>query len=69
MVPKDGESAADVLPVAQVLIDLAAKSDLDRRVPPLPELPPPSGLFGITDPADAAWLRTMLSDQSVRCLQ
>ncbi|MYZ34008.1 MULTISPECIES: alpha/beta hydrolase [unclassified Streptomyces] len=69
MVPEDGESAADVMPVTQVLIDLAAKSDTGWRVPPLPELPPPSGLFGVTDPADVAWLRTMLSDQSVRCLQ
>jgi hypothetical protein len=23
-------------------------------------MPPPSGLFGVTDPADVAWLRTML---------
>lgn len=69
MVPEDGESAADVLPVTQALIDLAVKSDSGWRVPPLPEMPPPSGLFGVTDPADAAWLRTMLSDQSVRCLQ
>lgn len=69
MVPEDGESAADVLPVTQHLIDLALKSDSGWRVPPLPELPPPSGLFGVTDPADVAWLRTMLSDQPVRCLQ
>ncbi len=39
------------------------------RVPPLPEGPPPLGLFGVTDPSDVAWLRTMLSDQPVRCLQ
>ncbi|WP_433183859.1 alpha/beta hydrolase [Actinoallomurus sp. CA-150999] len=69
MVPEDGESAADVMPVTQDLIDLAVKSDSGWRVPPLPELPPPSGLFGVTDPADVAWLRTMLSDQPVRCLQ
>ena len=69
MVPEDGESAIDVQPVTQLLIDRAAKSDIDWRVPPLPEMPPPSGLFGVTDPADVAWLRTMLSDQSVRCLQ
>jgi pimeloyl-ACP methyl ester carboxylesterase len=43
MVPEDGESAADVLPVTQALIDLAAKSDSGWRVPPLPELPPPVG--------------------------
>ncbi|MEU3183567.1 alpha/beta fold hydrolase [Streptomyces sp. NPDC006923] len=69
MVPEDGESAADVMPVTQALIDLAAKSDPGWRVPPPPEMPPPSGLFGVTDPADTAWLRTLLSDQSVRCLQ
>ncbi|MCO6005299.1 alpha/beta hydrolase [Actinoallomurus purpureus] len=68
MVPEDGESAADVMPLTQVMIDLAAKSDGGWRVPP-PELPPSSGLFGVTDPVDVAWLRTMLSDQSVRCLQ
>ncbi|WAP60101.1 alpha/beta hydrolase [Streptomyces sp. S465] len=69
MVPEDGETAADVMPVTQSLIDLATKSDSGWRVPPLPEMPPPAGLFGVTDPADVAWLRTMLSDQPVRCLQ
>ncbi|MEV6982007.1 alpha/beta fold hydrolase [Sphaerisporangium sp. NPDC051017] len=69
MVPEDGESAADVQPMTQALIDRAVKSDSGWRVPPLPEMPPPSGLFGVTDPADVAWLRTMLSDQPVRCLQ
>lgn len=69
MVPEDGESAADVMPVTQVLIDLAAQSDTPWRIPPLPELPPPGGLFGVTDPADIAWLRTTLSDQSALCLR
>ncbi|MGW2262270.1 alpha/beta fold hydrolase [Streptomyces sp. NPDC001780] len=69
MVPEDGESAADVQPATRALIDLAAKSDSGWRVPPLPEMEPPFGLFGVTDPADVAWLRTMLSDQPVRCLQ
>lgn len=69
MVPEDGESAADVLPVTQGLIDLALASERGWRVPPMPELPPPAGLFGVTDPDDIAWLRTMLSDQPVRCLQ
>ncbi|MDT0544689.1 MULTISPECIES: alpha/beta hydrolase family protein [Streptomyces] len=69
MVPEDGETAVDVLPVAQAQIDRALKSDSGWRIPPLPELPPPMGLFGVTDPADVAWLRTMLSDQPVRCLQ
>ncbi|MFI0818903.1 alpha/beta fold hydrolase [Streptomyces sp. NPDC021098] len=69
MVPEHGETAADIMPVTQSLIDLAAQSDSGWRIPPFPELPPPAGLFGVTDPADVAWLRTMLSDQPVRCLQ
>ncbi|MDW6058963.1 alpha/beta hydrolase [Streptomyces sp. FXJ1.4098] len=69
MVPEDGETAVDVLPVAQAQIDRALQSESGWRVPPLPEFPPPMGLFGVTDPADVAWLRTMLSDQPVRCLQ
>jgi hypothetical protein len=69
MVPADGERATDILPVTQVLIDLAARSDTPWRIPPLPELPPPGGLFGVTDPEDLAWLRTMLSDQPTLCLQ
>src|SRR6185312_10626624 len=69
MVPNDGESAADVIPVTQALIDLGLKSDSGWRIPPLPESPPPLGLFGVTDPADIAWLKTILSDQPVRCLQ
>ncbi|MDQ0935229.1 hypothetical protein QFZ49_005200 [Streptomyces turgidiscabies] len=51
----------------QALIDRAVKSG-SWRVPPLPEMEPPQGLFGVTDPADAAWPRTTLpsrSDQSV----
>jgi len=69
MVPRDGETAIDVQPVTQHLIDLAARSGSGWRVPPLPERPPPFGLFGVTDPADIAWLRAMLSDQPVRCLR
>ncbi|MGO4757442.1 alpha/beta fold hydrolase, partial [Streptomyces sp. 2MCAF27] len=69
MVPEDGETAVDVMPVAQAQIDHALQSDSGWRVPPLPEFPPPMGLFGVTDPADVAWLRTMLSDLPVRCLQ
>lgn len=69
MVPEDGESAADVQPATRALIDQAAASESGWRIPPLPEMPPPFGLFGVTDPADVAWLRTMLSDQPVRCLQ
>lgn len=69
MVPEDGETAVDVQPMSQHLIDLAATSDSPWRVPPLPRQPPPLGLFGVTDPDDIAWLGTMLSDQPVRCLQ
>ncbi|WP_280262327.1 alpha/beta hydrolase [Nocardia wallacei] len=69
MVPQDGETALDIQPVTRDLIDLATRSGSGWRVPPLPEMPPPFGLFGVTDPADIAWLREMLSDQPVRCLQ
>jgi pimeloyl-ACP methyl ester carboxylesterase len=69
MVPQDGESAVDVLPVTRELIALAEQSESGWRVPPMPEQPAPLGLFGVTDPADVAWLRGMLSDQPVRCLQ
>lgn len=68
MVPEDGESAVDVMPVTQLLIDLAARSGDGWRVPPMPEQPP-HGLFGVTDPADVEWLRGTLSDQPVRTLQ
>jgi pimeloyl-ACP methyl ester carboxylesterase len=68
MVPADGESAVDVMPITRVLIDAAAGSGAPWRIPPLPEQPAPYGLFGVTDPGDVAWLRTMLADQPVRCL-
>lgn len=66
MVPEDGEAAVDVLPVTKQLIHGAVDG---WRIPPMPEQPPPLGLFGVTDPEDVAWLRSMLSDQPVRCLQ
>lgn len=69
MVPDHGQSAADVMPVSQAVITDAVTSGDGWRVPPLAELPAPFGLFGVTDPDDLAWLRTMLSDHSVRCLQ
>ncbi|MEW2546644.1 alpha/beta hydrolase [Streptomyces sp. NPDC047002] len=69
MVPKDGESAAEALPLSRAMIDAALRSESGWRVPPPRELPPPDGLFGVTDPADLAWLRAMLSDHPVRCLQ
>ncbi|WP_030903804.1 alpha/beta hydrolase [Streptomyces sp. NRRL F-5126] len=69
MVPVDGESAADVQPATLHMIEQAERSGEGWRVPPMPERPAPFGLFGVTDPADVAWLRTMLSDGTVRCLQ
>lgn len=69
MVPLHGETAVDVMAMSKILVDAASASESGWRVPPLPEMPPPMGLFGVTDPADVAWLRTMVSDQSVRCLQ
>lgn len=63
MVPEHGETAIDVIPMTQHLIDQAATTDTPWRIPPLP------GSFGVTDPADQAWLRTLLSDESVRCFQ
>jgi pimeloyl-ACP methyl ester carboxylesterase len=68
MVPEHGETAADVMTGTQGMIDLALRSESGWRIPPMPEMPPPVGLFGVTDPADVAWLRTLLSDQPVRCL-
>ncbi|WP_410670852.1 alpha/beta hydrolase [Amycolatopsis sp. cmx-4-68] len=62
MVPEDGETAVDVMPITKTLIDSAD----GWRIPPMPE--GPFGLFGVTDPADVAWLRSMLSDQPVNCL-
>ncbi|MEU8639145.1 alpha/beta fold hydrolase [Amycolatopsis sp. NPDC048633] len=58
MVPEDGETAVDVLPITKQLIDAAVDG---WRVPPM-------GLFGVTDPDDVVWLRSMLSDQPVGCL-
>ncbi|BDZ49379.1 esterase [Frondihabitans sucicola] len=69
MVPDDGETAADVLPVTSLMIEAASASDEPWRIPPLPESPAPAGLFGVTDPEDLAWLRTTLGDESVLCYQ
>ncbi|MER7011020.1 alpha/beta hydrolase family protein [Saccharopolyspora sp. NPDC000359] len=66
MTPEDGEAAIDVHPITKQLVDNAVDG---WRVPPMPEQPPPLGLFGVTDPDDVAWLRSTLSDQAVRCLQ
>ncbi|BAJ26301.1 MULTISPECIES: alpha/beta fold hydrolase [Kitasatospora] len=69
MVPVDGESVLDVMPATRHLLELAATTGTPWRIPPLPEQPAPVGLFGVTDPADAAWLRTLLSDESARCFR
>ncbi|MFG2734045.1 alpha/beta fold hydrolase [Streptomyces harbinensis] len=69
MVPEHGEAAIDVQPMTRQLIERAEASGGGWRIPPLPEMPPPFGLFGVTDPADVAWLRTMLTDQPVGCLR
>jgi pimeloyl-ACP methyl ester carboxylesterase len=69
MVPEDGETAVDVMSVNRYAVDAAHSSADGWRVPPLPEQPAPYGLFGVTDPADVAWLRTMLTDLPVRCLE
>ncbi|HEY2701538.1 MAG TPA: alpha/beta hydrolase [Pseudonocardiaceae bacterium] len=67
MVPQDGENAVDIQPMTGQLIELAAQSEGGGRVPPLPESP--LGLFGVTDPDDKAWVRSMLTDMPIRCLQ
>jgi pimeloyl-ACP methyl ester carboxylesterase len=69
MVPEDGETAVEVMPVNRYAVDQAKSSPGGWRVPPLPEQPAPHGLFGVTDPADVAWLRSMLSDMAVLCLE
>jgi pimeloyl-ACP methyl ester carboxylesterase len=70
MVPADGEAATDLYPdLIGYLLGLAEASGTDWLVPPLPEMPPPVGLFGVNDPADKEWLRSMLSDLPVRCFQ
>jgi pimeloyl-ACP methyl ester carboxylesterase len=69
MVPTHGETAVDVMPVTQTMIDAAAGGAQPWRIPPLPEFPAPLGLFGVTDPDDVAWLRTTLGDESVRCFE
>ncbi|MEU2282946.1 alpha/beta hydrolase [Streptomyces sp. NPDC013178] len=69
MVPEDGETAADIRPDVLDLIDIALKSESGWRVPPPPAGPPPLGLFGVTDAAEVARLRAMLSDQGVLTFQ
>jgi pimeloyl-ACP methyl ester carboxylesterase len=69
MVPTHGENAIDALPLTQLLIDGAAATAEPWRIPPLPEFPAPGGLFGVTDPDDAVWLKSTLTDESALCFQ
>ncbi|MFE2336591.1 MULTISPECIES: alpha/beta hydrolase [Streptomyces] len=69
MVPTHGETAIDVMPRTQSMINGVADSAQPWRIPPLPELPAPLGLFGVTDPGDIAWLKATLSDASALCFQ
>ncbi|WP_390899430.1 hypothetical protein [Streptomyces mirabilis] len=55
MVPIHGEYAVDVMPLTQVVIDSAAATTQPWRIPLLPELPAPLGLFGVTDPEGVTW--------------
>ncbi|GID30993.1 alpha/beta fold hydrolase [Paractinoplanes brasiliensis] len=69
MVPVHGETALDVMPITGVLVEAAARSNTPERVPPLPEMPAPHGLFGVTDPGDIARLRATLVDEPVRAYE
>ncbi|BCJ51900.1 esterase [Actinoplanes sp. NBRC 14428] len=64
MDPTDGQAALDVAPAAQSLIDEAAASDAPWRLPPLPP-----AFFGVTEPADVAWLHTILTDEPAQIFQ
>ncbi|WP_224386490.1 alpha/beta hydrolase [Pseudonocardia sp. ICBG1293] len=67
MVPEDGETAVDVMPVCQVFLDHAAATDSPWRIPAPPRTD--GGLFGVTDPDDIAWLEPMISAGSGLCLR
>lgn len=69
MVPEDAENAIDIMPISQFLVDLALQSESGWRIPPGTEKPAPLGLFGVTDADDVEWLKAMLTDQPVQCLQ
>lgn len=59
MVPVHGETAVDVMPMIAGMLDGAGDS---WRIPPLPV-----DFLGVTDPADVAWLSTMLTDEPALC--
>ncbi len=64
LVPVSGRSPFDELPVEVVAhrIRLAEESSDGLSVPP-----PPAAAFGVTDPADAAWLERRLTPHPLRC--
>ena len=64
MDPVDGQAAVDVVPAAQGLIDEAAVSAVPWRIPPMSP-----AFLGVTQPADLAWLETILTAESVRAFQ
>jgi pimeloyl-ACP methyl ester carboxylesterase len=66
-VPQDGQCLLDLFPVeaqAQTLARARAEGD-GWRLPPQQEEEP----FGVTDPADAQWLRSKLSPHPVKTFQ
>ena len=64
MDPIDGQAGVDIVPAAQGLIDEAAASAVPWRIPPLPPQ-----FFGVVEPADVAWLSTILTDEPARIFQ
>ncbi len=64
MVPTSGRAPFDELPpeVVAQRIRLAEESSEGLSVPP-----PPAAAFGVTDPADAAWLERRLTPHPLRC--
>ncbi|WP_435156456.1 alpha/beta fold hydrolase [Amycolatopsis sacchari] len=64
MDPVDGQTAVDVAPPAQGMLDAAAASGTPWRLPPMSP-----AFLGVTRPEDVAWLETMLTDESARAFQ
>jgi pimeloyl-ACP methyl ester carboxylesterase len=64
MDPTDGQTAVDIVPAAQGLIDEAAASSVPWHIPPLPP-----AFFGVTAATDIAWLKTILTAESARIFQ
>jgi pimeloyl-ACP methyl ester carboxylesterase len=66
LVLKNGESGFSVLDPAIVAqrVELAEKTSGGLTIPP-----PPPEAFGVTDPADAGWLKRRLTPLSLNCYQ